>query len=150
MRATHIATGKEYAVKVLDKGHLIRNQKMSTALAEKNALVRLGAGHPGFVRLSWAFHDEWSLCACICGSCCRMAVSDVCLCLDFVLDLARNGELQTRLSQLGSLSTACARYYAAQIVDALDYMHSKGVIHRYVHCLQQPLTSNLDMQRPQT
>ena len=48
----------------------------------------------------------------------------------FVLDLARNGELQTRISRLGSLSITCVRYYAAQIVDALRYMHSKGVIHR--------------------
>jgi len=33
---------------------------------------------------------------------------------------------------MGSLSTNCARYYAAQLVDALDYMHMRGVIHRYV------------------
>jgi 3-phosphoinositide dependent protein kinase-1 len=34
---------------------------------------------------------------------------------------------------MGSLSTACARYYAAQLVDALDYMHLRGVIHRYAY-----------------
>lgn len=50
---------------------------------------------------------------------------------DFVLDLARNGELQSRISRMGSLSTTCARYYAAQLIDALDYMHLRGVIHRY-------------------
>lgn len=50
----------------------------------------------------------------------------------FVLDLARNGELQSRISRMGSLSVECSRYYAAQIVDALDYMHGKGVIHRLV------------------
>lgn len=50
--------------------------------------------------------------------------------VDFVIDLARNGEMQTLLSRMGSLSLNCAQYYAAQVVDAIDYMHSKGVIHR--------------------
>lgn len=51
--------------------------------------------------------------------------------LDFVLDLARNGEMKSLLNNLGSLSLPCARYYAAQLVDTIEYMHSKGVIHRY-------------------
>lgn len=39
--------------------------------------------------------------------------------------------MQSRISRLGSLSLACARYYTAQIVDAIEYMHDKDVIHRY-------------------
>lgn len=66
MHGTHRATRQEYAIKVLDKGHLKRNNKLNTALAEKNTLVRLGSGHPGIVRLHWAFQDEWSLCELIC------------------------------------------------------------------------------------
>ena len=62
MLARHRATGKEYAIKVLDKGHLKRNNKLPTALAEKNTLVRLGVGHPGIVHLHSTFQDEWSLC----------------------------------------------------------------------------------------
>lgn len=110
MQATHRVTKHEYAIKVLDKGHLARNNKLQTALIEKNTLVKLGAGHPGIVKLHWTFQDEYSL--------------------FFVLDLARNGELQSRISKMGSLSVECSRYYAAQIVDAMDYMHGKGVIHR--------------------
>ena len=62
MLAKHRTTQQEYAIKILDKGHLRRNGKLPTALAEKNTLVRLGAGHPGIVRLHWTFQDEWSLC----------------------------------------------------------------------------------------
>lgn len=60
--ATHIRTGNQYAIKVLEKAHLIKKDKMTTALAEKNALVKLGAGHPGIVRLFYTFQDEWRLC----------------------------------------------------------------------------------------
>lgn len=62
LRAKYLATGNDYAIKILDKGHLLRHDKLKTALVEKNALVKLGSGHPGIVRLFWAFHDEWSLC----------------------------------------------------------------------------------------
>ena len=55
-------TGQEYAIKVLDKAHLKRKNKLQIALSEKNTLVRLGAGHPGIIRLHSAFQDEWSLC----------------------------------------------------------------------------------------
>ncbi|EMD33614.1 hypothetical protein CERSUDRAFT_56613, partial [Gelatoporia subvermispora B] len=108
--AKHRSTQQEYAVKIIEKVHLVRHEKMPVAMAEKNTLVRLGTGHPGIVRLHWTFQDDWRL--------------------YFVLDLARNGELQTRISRLGSLALECSRTYAAQIVDALEYMHSKGVIHR--------------------
>jgi 3-phosphoinositide dependent protein kinase-1 len=64
MRATYISTGKDLAIKVLDKGHLQRKRKMSVALVEKQALVRLATGHPGVIRLHYTFQDEWSLCEC--------------------------------------------------------------------------------------
>ena len=62
MQATHRVTKQDYAIKVLDKGHLARNNKLQTALIEKNTLVKLGAGHPGIVKLHWTFQDEYSLC----------------------------------------------------------------------------------------
>ncbi|KAJ6495552.1 kinase-like protein [Mycena vitilis] len=101
--------GKQYAIKVITKSHLIRAQKVETAAAERKALIRLH-GHPGIVSLYHAFQDEWSL--------------------YFVIDFAANGEMQSLISRLGSLSTKCVQYYAAQIADALEYMHSKDVIHR--------------------
>ena len=70
----------------------------------------------------------------------------------FVLDLAPNGEMQSRISRLGSLSLACARYYTAQIVDAIEYMHDRDVIHRYVPPIEDhdisTISNALHSQRP--
>jgi 3-phosphoinositide dependent protein kinase-1 len=52
--------------------------------------------------------------------------------LDFVLDLAPNGDLQSRISRLGSLNVECTRFYMAQVIDGLQWMHNKGVLHRSV------------------
>ena len=69
----------------------------------------------------------------------------------FVLDLAPNGEMQSRISRLGSLSLACARHYTAQIVDAIEYMHDKDVMHRYVPPIMDYDISIRDtFQRPET
>ncbi|RDB28735.1 Serine/threonine-protein kinase ksg1 [Hypsizygus marmoreus] len=112
IRATDKKSGRVYALKVLDKAHLQRHNQQRTALAEKESLVVLGLGHPGIVGLHSTFQDAWSL--------------------YFVLDLVPNGDLRVLITRFGSLSLSCARYYSAQITDALDYIHCKGVIHRDV------------------
>ncbi|KAF9038360.1 kinase-like protein [Hymenopellis radicata] len=114
MLATYRRTNQKFAIKTLDKGHLLKHQKLNTVHIERAALMRLSkadsSGHPGIVRLHMTFHDQWSL--------------------YFVIDWAKNGELQSLISRLGSLSTECSRYYSAQIIDAVRYMHENGIIHR--------------------
>ena len=73
MDATHTATGKRFAVKILSKAQLIKQKKVKYATVEKDALAKLAGTHPGIVKMYAAFQDETSLCECACG--CRCATS---------------------------------------------------------------------------
>ncbi|EUC32702.1 hypothetical protein COCCADRAFT_97981 [Bipolaris zeicola 26-R-13] len=109
LAATDRQTLREYAIKVLDKRHIIKEKKVKYVNIEKDTLNRL-TEHPGIVRLYYTFQDERSL--------------------YFVLDLASGGELLGFLKKMGTFDVECTRFYGAQILDAIDYMHNKGVIHR--------------------
>ena len=107
--ATDRQTLKEYAIKVLDKRHIIKEKKVKYVNIEKDTLNRL-TEHPGVVRLYYTFQDERSL--------------------YFVLDLASGGELLGVLKRMKTFDEECTRFYGAQILDTIEYMHSNEVIHR--------------------
>lgn len=109
LAATDRQTLREYAIKVLDKRHIIKEKKVKYVNIEKDTLNRL-TDHPGIVRLYYTFQDERSL--------------------YFVLDLAAGGELLGFLKKMTTFDVECTRFYGAQILDAIEYMHSRGVIHR--------------------
>ena len=109
MAATDRQTGKEYAIKVLNKRHIIKEKKVKYVNIEKDTLNRL-TDHPGVVRLYYTFQDEESL--------------------YFVLDLASRGELLGVLKRMTTFDEECTRFYGAEILDTIDYMHARGVIHR--------------------
>ncbi|ODV97044.1 hypothetical protein PACTADRAFT_29183, partial [Pachysolen tannophilus NRRL Y-2460] len=107
--ATDKTTDKNYAIKVLDKRHIIKEKKVKYVNIEKNTLNRLGKRN-GIIHLYFTFQDESSL--------------------YFVLDYAPNGELLTLIKKFGSMNEECVRYYGAQVLDGVKYMHDNGVIHR--------------------
>lgn len=102
-------TLKDYAIKVLDKRHIIKEKKVKYVNIERDTLNRL-TDHPGVVRLYYTFQDERSL--------------------YFVLDLCTGGELLGVLKRMSTFDEECTRFYAAQILDTVEYMHNRGVIHR--------------------
>ncbi|KAF9166775.1 pkb-activating kinase-like protein [Mortierella sp. AD011] len=99
---------RDYAIKVLDKRHIIREKKVKYVNIEKNTLYKLD--HPGVVKLYSTFQDSSSL--------------------YYVLELCQHGELLTFIKKLGSFDENCTRFYAAQILTAVEYVHNQGVIHR--------------------
>ncbi|KAJ5551017.1 hypothetical protein N7535_001044 [Penicillium sp. DV-2018c] len=107
--ATDRQTLKEYAIKILDKRHIIKERKVKYVNIEKDTLNRL-TEHPGIVRLYYTFQDEQSL--------------------YFVLDLCKGGELLGVLKRMSTFDEECTKFYGAQILDTIDYMHRRGVIHR--------------------
>lgn len=107
--ATDRQTLKEYAIKILDKRHIIKEKKVKYVNIEKDTLNRL-TDHPGIVRLYYTFQDERSL--------------------YFVLDLCQGGELLGVLKRMSTFDEECTKFYGAQILDTIDYMHKRGVIHR--------------------
>ncbi|CAG7983521.1 unnamed protein product [Penicillium salamii] len=107
--ATDRQTLKEFAIKILDKRHIIKERKVKYVNIEKDTLNRL-TDHPGVVRLYYTFQDEQSL--------------------YFVLDLCKGGELLGVLKRMTTFDEECTRFYGAQILDTIDYMHRRGVIHR--------------------
>lgn len=109
MVATARDTGKKYAVKILSKEYLIRQKKVKYVNIEKNTLQRLNNSR-GIIKLYFTFQDETSL--------------------YFLLEYAPNGDFLSVMKKYGSLSEECTCYYSAQIIDAIKYLHLKGIIHR--------------------
>lgn len=109
MIATARESGKKYAAKVLSKEYLIKQKKVKYVNIEKNALQRLN-NSKSTIRLYFTFQDEASL--------------------YFLLEYAPNGDFLSIMKKYGSLSEDCTCYYSAQVIDAIKFLHNRGIIHR--------------------
>uniref|UniRef100_A0A4W3IT53 3-phosphoinositide-dependent protein kinase 1 n=1 Tax=Callorhinchus milii TaxID=7868 RepID=A0A4W3IT53_CALMI len=106
--AREITTGKEYAIKILEKRHIIKENKVPYVTRERDIMSRLD--QPFFVKLYFTFQDDEKL--------------------YFGLSYAKNGELLKYIRKQGSFDENCTRFYSAEIVSALEYLHGIGIIHR--------------------
>ncbi|GAB2227637.1 hypothetical protein Droror1_Dr00009464 [Drosera rotundifolia] len=108
VRAKKKDTGVVYALKIMDKKFITKENKTAYVKLERIVLDQLD--HPGIVRLYFTFQDSFSL---------YMA-----------LESCEGGELFDQITRKGRLSEEEARFYAAEVVDALEYIHGLGLIHR--------------------
>ncbi|KAA0711595.1 RAC-alpha serine/threonine-protein kinase [Triplophysa tibetana] len=103
------ATGKYYAMKILKKEVIVAKDEVAHTLTENRVLQN--SKHPFLTGLKFSFQTHDRLC--------------------FVMEYANGGELFFHLSRDRVFSEDRARFYGAEIVSALDYLHSeKNVVYR--------------------
>ncbi|KAF7259362.1 hypothetical protein EG68_03362 [Paragonimus skrjabini miyazakii] len=119
-----IATGSQFAMKVVNKQYVQRNRAVDSVLMEKAVLTR--TNHVFIIRLHCTFQDASSL--------------------YYVLEYARHGELLSYLNRLTSFDIPCARFYTAEILVALEYLHGQSIVHRDLKPENVLLTDNMHIK----
>ncbi|KAK1277760.1 Serine/threonine-protein kinase AtPK2/AtPK19 [Acorus gramineus] len=97
-----------FAIKVLRKDDMIRKNAVESILAERDILI--SARNPFVVRFFYSFTCEENL--------------------YLVMEYLNGGDLYSLLRNLGCLEEEMARTYIAEVVLALEYLHSLNVVHR--------------------
>ncbi|XP_073137128.1 probable serine/threonine protein kinase IRE4 isoform X2 [Henckelia pumila] len=95
-------TGDLFAIKVLKKLDILRKNDIERILAERNILIT--------VRFFYSFTSTDHL--------------------YLVMEYLNGGDLYSLLRKIGCLEEVVARTYIAELVLALEYLHSLGIVHR--------------------
>ncbi|KAG0480236.1 hypothetical protein HPP92_011094 [Vanilla planifolia] len=101
-------TGDLFAIKVLRKADMIRKNAVESILAERDILISVR--NPFVVRFFYSFTSRENL--------------------YLVMEYLNGGDLYSLLRNLGCLDEEVARIYIAEVVLALEYLHSLRVVHR--------------------
>lgn len=109
-----VNNNKEYAIKVCNKNHIKRERKTEAIMREKDAMLRLCANWsstaPYFVRLYATFQTVDNL--------------------FFVLSYAKRGDMLRFIKKMAAKEVDVTQFYAAEIVQALEHLHSLNIVHR--------------------
>ncbi|KAA0065073.1 CBL-interacting serine/threonine-protein kinase 8 [Cucumis melo var. makuwa] len=110
--AQNTETGESVAMKVLDRSTIIKH-KMVEQIKKEISIMKL-VRHPYIVRL----HEAW------------INFLKYRTKIYIILEYITGGELFDKIVRHGRLSEAESRKYFQQLIDGVDYCHSKGVYHR--------------------
>lgn len=106
--ARHIETGLSVAIKILDKEKILKH-KMVEQIKREISTMKL-VKHPYVVQLLEVMASRTKI--------------------YIVLEYVTGGELFNKIAEQGRLSEDDARKYFHQLIDAVDYCHSRQVYHR--------------------
>ena len=102
------SNGKYYAMKVMKKSEVVRLKQVEHTLNEKHILEVVDM--PFLVNMLGAFQDSVNL--------------------YFVMEYVAGGELFSLLRRSQRFPNQTAKFYAAQVVLAFEYLHSKDIVYR--------------------
>lgn len=102
------ATSHLYAIKILKKSVIIAKDEVTHTLTENRVLQT--TRHPFLTQLRYSFQTADRLC--------------------FVMEYVNGGELFVHLSKLRVFSEDRTRFYGAEIISALGYLHEHNIVYR--------------------
>jgi 3-phosphoinositide dependent protein kinase-1 len=106
--AKNVKTSQVFALKVVEKRLVQAQKRMEAVLNERN--IHASLEHEGIIRLYCAWHDESAF--------------------YFALELVEGGELAAQISRMGKCTLGFTQFYAAEIVNILEYLRSRCIAHR--------------------
>jgi len=114
MLAEEKTSTKLYAIKVLKKEFIIENDEVDSTKSEKQVFLAAAdnqRGHPFLLNLHSCFQTETRI--------------------YFVMEYISGGDLMLHI-QRKQFSVRQAKFYACEVLLALEYFHAKGIIYRSV------------------
>ncbi|CAG8542087.1 1113_t:CDS:2, partial [Diversispora eburnea] len=97
-----------YAMKVLKKSKIVKYGQVEHTITEKNLLRDFQ--NPFIVKLFWSFKDKYQL--------------------YMIQEFVMGGEIYTHLTNSRRFKVPVARFYAAEVLLALEFLHENGFIYR--------------------
>jgi len=124
------ATGDYFAIKVLKKADMIAKNQITNVKAERMILMKQ-AESPFVAKLYFTFQSKDNL--------------------YLVMEYLNGGDCAALIKSLGCLPEEWTKNYIAEVVLGLEYLHQRGIIHRYDLILVYMLLLTCVLwQRPQT
>ena len=107
--AKKILTSEYYAIKVLKKSDMISKNQVTNIKAERSILTQIDS--PFVVKMFFSFQSKNNL--------------------YLVMEYLNGGDCAALIKAIGQLDEKWTRQYIAEITLGLEFLHARGIIHRY-------------------